>query len=200
MAQPAPSASGSRVAGRSTGIFRSSAWERCVDVRGHVRALIVSVASDRRSGHNDRMVEKNDNLEITDGGQPSVPVFTCLIYVQQRDDGTVAGRVANLAGIEATGNSERTVLSKLVGEFKTQVAKPARSRPADSLWIDRTSSALRSRANSLRANAPVTRRWLPSVPKRRQRKTNRTQRARAECPHPDPLPQGEGAQRQISAA
>ena len=81
------------------------------------------------------MVEKNDNLEITDGGQPSVPVFTCLIYVQQRDDGTVAGRVANLAGIEATGNSERTVLSKLVGEFKTQVAN-LHAAGQQILWID----------------------------------------------------------------
>ena len=69
------------------------------------------------------MAEQQHNFEITGDAKPSVPVFTCLIYIRQNDDGTVAGRVANLAGIETSGSSEREALSKLVREFKTQVAR-----------------------------------------------------------------------------
>ena len=58
------------------------------------------------------MTEPHNKLEITGDARPSVPVFTCLIYVQHSDDGTVIGRVANLAGIEATGSSLRRVSAK----------------------------------------------------------------------------------------
>ena len=68
------------------------------------------------------MAEQQHNFQISGDVKPNVPVFTCLIYIRQNDDGTVAGRVANLAGIEASGSSERGALSKLVREFKTQVA------------------------------------------------------------------------------
>lgn len=69
------------------------------------------------------MTEQQRNLEITGDAKPNVPVFTCLIYVRTDDDGMVAGRVANLADLEASGSSERGVLGKLVGDFKLRVSK-----------------------------------------------------------------------------
>lgn len=65
----------------------------------------------------------SNSLETTGDSQPAVPTFACIAYVRKQDDGTIAGRVANLAGIEATGNAERDVLSKLLREFKSQVSK-----------------------------------------------------------------------------
>jgi len=60
-------------------------------------------------------------LTVTGDAVPNAPVFSCTIYVRQNDDGTVSGRVANLAGLTASGASERDVLSRLSREFKTQV-------------------------------------------------------------------------------
>ncbi len=67
-------------------------------------------------------------LGITSDSKPNVPVFACLVYVRKNEDGTIDGRVANLAGgdsgeIRASGNSERDVLSKVTREFKTRVLK-----------------------------------------------------------------------------
>ena len=67
--------------------------------------------------------DNQDSLGITGDSKPDVPVFTCLVYVHKNDDGTVTGRVANLAGIEASGNSERDVLGKVTREFKSRVFK-----------------------------------------------------------------------------
>jgi len=67
--------------------------------------------------------DNQDSLGITGNSKPSVPVFTCLVYVHQNDDATVTGRVANLAGIEASGRSERDVLRKVTREFKSRVFK-----------------------------------------------------------------------------
>ena len=64
-----------------------------------------------------------NSLGITGDSKPNVPVFVCLVYVHTREDSTVIGRVANLAGIEASGSSERDVLGKLVREFKSRVSK-----------------------------------------------------------------------------
>ncbi|TWU25506.1 hypothetical protein [Bythopirellula polymerisocia] len=63
-----------------------------------------------------------DSLGITGDSRPNVPVFVCLVYVHQNEDATVTGRVANLAGIETSGSSEREVLGKLVREFKARVS------------------------------------------------------------------------------
>ncbi len=63
------------------------------------------------------------SLGITGDSKPNVPVFACIVYVHKNEDGTVIGRVANLAGIEASGNSERDVLGKVTREFKTRVFK-----------------------------------------------------------------------------
>ena len=75
---------------------------------------------------NMNMQPNSDNpnsLGITGDSKPNVPVFACIVYVHKNEDGTVIGRVANLAGIEAGGNSERDVLGKVTREFKTRVFK-----------------------------------------------------------------------------
>ena len=62
------------------------------------------------------------SLRITGDSKPDVPVFVCLVYVHANDDATVTGKVANLAGIEANGSSEREVLGKVLREFRSRVA------------------------------------------------------------------------------
>jgi hypothetical protein len=69
-----------------------------------------------------------NSLGITGDSKPNGPVFACIVYVHKNEDGTVFGRVANLAGgdsceIRASGNSERDVLGKVTREFKTRVFK-----------------------------------------------------------------------------
>ena len=64
-----------------------------------------------------------NSLGITGDPKPNVPVFACLVYVHTNEDGLVTGRVANLAGLEASGSSERDVLGKLTREFKSRVFK-----------------------------------------------------------------------------
>ena len=67
--------------------------------------------------------ENSDSLDITGDAKPSVPVFSCLVYIHTKEDGTVIGRVANLAGIEASGASEPFVLRKVTQAFKSQILK-----------------------------------------------------------------------------
>jgi hypothetical protein len=57
-------------------------------------------------------------------GGASVPVYNCVVHVSPAaDDGTVVARVANLAGIEVRGRTEREALSQAVAAFKTAVSK-----------------------------------------------------------------------------
>ena len=52
------------------------------------------------------------------------PVFNCIVNVAKADaDGLVLARVANLAGIEARGRTEREALSQVVAAFKSTVAQ-----------------------------------------------------------------------------
>lgn len=62
-------------------------------------------------------------LGITGDSKASVPVFSCLVYVRRDDESTIVGRVANLAEIEVSGNSERDVLGKVVRAFKSRVSE-----------------------------------------------------------------------------
>jgi len=67
-------------------------------------------------------------LKITGDSKPTVPAFSCTVYVSKTADGTIRARVANLAGddsgeICATGNSERDALLKVTRQFKSRVAK-----------------------------------------------------------------------------
>ena len=50
------------------------------------------------------------------------PVFNCIANVAPVSDGVVA-RVANLAGIEGRGQTEREALAHVVAAFKSAVAK-----------------------------------------------------------------------------
>ena len=66
-------------------------------------------------------------LGITGDSKPAVPVFSCIVYVCKTADGTISGRVANLAGgdageIRASGYSERDVLLKVTREFKSRIS------------------------------------------------------------------------------
>jgi hypothetical protein len=74
---------------------------------------------------------------MSDGGelpQTSVPAFGCLVYVVDVDGG-VRARVANLAGIEVTAESERGALAKITAEFKRRVSE-ALGRGETIAWID----------------------------------------------------------------
>ena len=75
------------------------------------------------------------SLEISGDSKPHVPAFTCIVYVRKNDDATVSGRVANLAGIEVSGASERDVLGKLTREFKSRVFKMLEARQ-EIPWIN----------------------------------------------------------------
>jgi hypothetical protein len=57
------------------------------------------------------------------GGQ-LVPVFNCVVHVAPAAvDGTIVARVANLAGIEGGGRSEREALAQVVALFKATVGR-----------------------------------------------------------------------------
>ena len=79
--------------------------------------------------------ENVNSLDITGNSKPSVPTFSCLVYIHTSEDGTVIGRVANLAGIEARGASEPFVLRKATQAFKSQVLKQHEAGQ-DIPWID----------------------------------------------------------------
>jgi hypothetical protein len=51
------------------------------------------------------------------------PVFNCIVNVAPAVDGVVVARVANLAGIEGRGRTEREALAQVVAAFKAVVAK-----------------------------------------------------------------------------
>ena len=53
-----------------------------------------------------------------------VPVFNCIVdLLPPGPEGTVLARVVNLAGIEATGRTQREALAGAVNAFKTEVSK-----------------------------------------------------------------------------
>lgn len=79
--------------------------------------------------------DNSNPFKITDDSRPSVPVFKCLVYVHKHEDSTVIGRVANFAGIEASGASERDVLGKVTREFKSRVSKML-DRGQEIPWIE----------------------------------------------------------------
>ena len=54
--------------------------------------------------------------------QVDVPAFPCIVHMAVQD-GVYRGRVANLAGIEVVGSSEREMLGKIVPVFKRTVAE-----------------------------------------------------------------------------
>lgn len=62
-------------------------------------------------------------MTIQSPAPKDVPVFNCVVHVAPADpDGVVVARVANLAGIEGRGRSEREALAQVVATFKATVA------------------------------------------------------------------------------
>ena len=78
-------------------------------------------------------MNEKPELDITNPGD-AVPAFTCLVYVRA-SDGAVTARVANLAGLQASGASERDVLAKIIPAFKKRVAEIVSAGDAIP-WID----------------------------------------------------------------
>lgn len=79
--------------------------------------------------------DRSKSLDITGDSAPVVPAYTCKVYIRKNENGTVTGRVANLAGLEASGAGERDVLLKLTREFKSRISQIL-TDGEDIPWID----------------------------------------------------------------
>jgi len=55
---------------------------------------------------------------------PDVPVYNCVVIVSPRDAaGQVRARCATVAGIDASGQSEREALAQVVAAFKATITR-----------------------------------------------------------------------------
>jgi hypothetical protein len=100
------------------------------------REPVMSTPSSTDSPNSDRP----NPLGITGDSKPIVPAFSCIVYVCKTAEGTIRGRVANLAGddsgeICASGNSERDVLFDVTRKFKSHVLKMHKENQ-EFAWID----------------------------------------------------------------
>jgi hypothetical protein len=100
------------------------------------REPVMSTPSSTGSPNSDRP----NPLAIAGDAKPIVPAFTCIVYVFKTADGTIRGRVANLAAddsgeISARGNSERDVLLNVTREFKSRLLK-MHGQNQEIAWID----------------------------------------------------------------
>ena len=79
----------------------------------------------------------SDSLPLLSGNDCSpVPVFNCQIILSKREsDQKIVGRVANLAGISVSGNTERDVLMQITRLFRAQVQALSEER-VPIPWID----------------------------------------------------------------
>ena len=69
-------------------------------------------------------------------GLSSVPVFNCIAILSPISGSTkLAGRIANLEGISAEGNTERDVLIQLTKRFKSTVQQFSQKQQSIP-WID----------------------------------------------------------------
>ena len=69
-------------------------------------------------------------------GLSSVPVFNCIAILSPISGSTkLAGRIANLEGISAEGNTEREVLLQLTKRFKSIVQEFSQKQQSIP-WID----------------------------------------------------------------
>ena len=78
---------------------------------------------------------QDDNSLPIGGPTPSVPTFSCLVYLSQDESGNSIARVANLDSLEATGASPRDALAKVCREFKARV-RGAYAAGETVNWID----------------------------------------------------------------
>ena len=79
--------------------------------------------------------DQPNSLDIAGGDTPVVPLYKCVVYVRKNEDGTVTGRVANLAGIESSGAAERDVLARITREFKAKMIEMSEAGQ-EIPWID----------------------------------------------------------------
>ena len=73
-------------------------------------------------------------LPIDASATPPPPAFGCIVYFCVRD-GVYRGRVANLAGIQETGSSQRELLGKIVRRFQSEISGSLNAG-TDPNWID----------------------------------------------------------------
>jgi len=66
--------------------------------------------------------------------EPPVPAFGCVVYFSS-EAGVLHGRVANLAGIQATAPTQRELLGQIVAQFKSAVSKRL-SEGETPDWVD----------------------------------------------------------------
>ncbi len=78
--------------------------------------------------------QNQDSLPVG-GPPPSVPTFTCLVYLSQDESGVSIARVANLESLQATGASPRDALARVCREFKERV-RGAYAAGEKIAWID----------------------------------------------------------------
>lgn len=82
------------------------------------------------------MSSDSSHLGISQDSEPlNVPVFNCIVYVTTRVGEGVSARVANLAGIECTANSEREALSQIIPAFKQRISE-IMQKNSEIPWID----------------------------------------------------------------
>ena len=77
----------------------------------------------------------DDNSLPVGGPAPSVPTFSCLVYLSQDEAGNSIARVANLGSLEATAASPRDAMAKVCREFKERV-RGAYAAGETIDWID----------------------------------------------------------------
>ena len=101
-----------------------------------IRAPVMNTPSSTDIANSDRP----NPLGITGDSKSAVPAYSCIVYVCKTAEGTIRGRVANLAGddsgeISARGNSERDVLLNVTRDFKSRVLK-MHGGNQEIAWID----------------------------------------------------------------
>lgn len=69
-----------------------------------------------------------------ESAEPTVPAFGCIVYFSS-DGNRFRGRVANLAGIEATASNQRDLLGQIVAQFKSAVSDSL-AEGGTPKWID----------------------------------------------------------------
>ena len=68
---------------------------------------------------------------------PSVPTFSCLIYLSKDETGVTHARVANLESIHASSASPRDAMTRACRQFKDHVRAAYAAGEADTIaWID----------------------------------------------------------------
>jgi len=78
---------------------------------------------------------KDDNSLPVGKPVPNAPTFACLVYLSQDESGKSLARVANLAGLQATGASPRDAMMRVCREFKERV-RGAHAAGETIDWID----------------------------------------------------------------